>query len=115
VAIMGGTGLVRWFPELFARFLPSQVLVAAQLAHGEEATLAALALFVWHLYNVHLRPGVFPMNWVWLHGKMSVEELREEHAAEHDRLFPPAPAPATPPPPAAPAAAPGNEGGPEKK
>ena len=25
------------------------------------ALLAALAIFVWHFYNVHLRPAIFPM------------------------------------------------------
>jgi cytochrome b subunit of formate dehydrogenase len=87
VAIMGGTGLVRWFPVWFAKFLPGWMLLGAQLAHGEEATLAALALFVWHFYNVHLRPSIFPMNWVWLTGRISIENLREEHGQQYDQLL----------------------------
>jgi cytochrome b subunit of formate dehydrogenase len=86
VAIMFGTGLVRWFPVWFARWMPASVIEACQIAHGDEATLAALALFVWHLYNVHLRPGVFPMSWVWVDGRIDLETLRHEHRAEYEQL-----------------------------
>lgn len=86
VAIMFGTGLVRWFPVGFAAFLPASVIEACQIAHGDEATLAALALFVWHLYNVHLRPSVFPMSWVWIDGRIDLKTLEEEHGAEYDQL-----------------------------
>jgi hypothetical protein len=61
---------------------------AAQIAHGDEATLAALALFVWHLYNVHLRPSVFPMSWTWLDGRIETHALKEEHALEYEATFP---------------------------
>ena len=88
VAIMFGTGLVRWFPVAFSKWIPAGVLEAAQIAHGDEATLAALALFVWHLYNVHLRPSVFPMNWTWLDGRLETHALKEEHALEYDSMFP---------------------------
>ena len=86
VAIMFGTGLVRWFPVWFARWLPASIIEAAQIAHGDEATLAALALFVWHLYNVHLRPSVFPMSWVWVDGKIDVDTLKHEHPLEYAQL-----------------------------
>lgn len=87
VAIMGGTGLVRWFPAAFGAYLPGWALRSAEVAHGEEATLASLALFVWHFYNVHLRPSVFPMNWTWLHGRISLHNMAEEHGKEYERTF----------------------------
>lgn len=87
VAIMGGTGFIRWAPVWFGKWLPAGIIQAAQLAHGEEATLAALALFVWHLYNVHLRPSVFPMSWIWVDGKITVEALKDEHPEEWERLL----------------------------
>jgi hypothetical protein len=62
-------------------------VLGAQLAHGEEATLAGLALFVWHFYNVHLRPSIFPMSWTWLDGKIGIEQLREEHGEVYDQLL----------------------------
>jgi hypothetical protein len=88
VAIMFGTGLVRWFPVLFAKWMPASIIEACQIAHGDEATLAALALFVWHLYNVHLRPSVFPMSWTWLDGRIETHALQEEHALEYAEMFP---------------------------
>lgn len=87
VAIMVGSGFVFWYPAAFTRFLPGWVVLGAQLAHGEEATLAALALFVWHFYNVHLRPSVYPMSWTWLDGKIDIEQLREEHGEVYEELL----------------------------
>jgi cytochrome b subunit of formate dehydrogenase len=86
VAIMAGTGFIRWFPVGFGTWMPTGLIQAAQIAHGEEATLAALALFVWHLYNVHLRPSVFPMSWIWVDGRITEEALEEEHPEEYERL-----------------------------
>ncbi len=82
--IMVGSGAVRWFPTQVMRFAPTWLYEVCYLAHTDEALLAALAIFVWHFYNVHLRPAVFPMSWVFLTGRMSMEEHAEEHAAEHE-------------------------------
>ncbi len=86
VVIMFGTGLMRWFPVFFAKFLPAGFIEGCQIAHGDEATLAALVLFTWHLYNVHLKPAIFPMNWTWIDGRIETSLLREEHRAEYDDL-----------------------------
>ncbi len=84
-AIMIGSGAVRWFPDVVMRHAPPWLYEVAFLAHTDEALLAALAIFVWHFYNVHLRPAVFPMSPVFLTGKLSLREHREDHADEHDR------------------------------
>jgi cytochrome b subunit of formate dehydrogenase len=84
--MMVGTGFVLWFPVFFARFAPHWVLTSAQIIHGEEATLALLFLFVVHFYNAHLKPSIFPMNWVWLTGKMSHAMLKEEHGGQYEEL-----------------------------
>ena len=99
MAIMGGSGLILWFPTLAARILPGSFIAIAQLAHSDEALLAALAIFLWHFYNVHLKPTIFPMSWVWLTGKLTAEALYEEHREEYERRF-------GRQPPAAPAVAP---------
>ena len=39
-----------------------------------------------HFYNAHLKPSIFPMNWVWLTGKMSHAMLKEEHRGQYDDL-----------------------------
>jgi cytochrome b subunit of formate dehydrogenase len=86
IVMMVGTGFLFWFPVFFAKFLPSWVLAAAQIIHGEEATLAILFLFCVHFYNVHLKPSIFPMSWIWLNGQISLEAMRDEHRAEYERL-----------------------------
>ncbi len=87
IIMMVGSGFVFWFPVFFSRFLPTFVLTTAQIIHGEEATLAAIFLFVIHFYNVHLKPSIFPMNWTWLTGQTTLEHMKEEHAAEYERTF----------------------------
>ena len=87
IIMMVGSGFLFWFPAFFSRFLPTFVLTSAQIIHGEEATLAAIFLFVVHFYNVHLKPSIFPMNWTWLTGQTTLEYMKEEHAEEYDRLF----------------------------
>ncbi len=88
IVMMVGTGFVFWFPTFFASYAPSWLITAALIIHGEEATLAILFLFVVHFYNVHLKPSIFPMNWAWLNGRISVEALKHEHPLEYDRLRP---------------------------
>jgi cytochrome b subunit of formate dehydrogenase len=87
IIMMVGSGFVFWFPVFFSRFLPTFVLTSAQIVHGEEATLAAIFLFVVHFYNVHLKPSIFPMNWTWLTGQTTLEYMKEEHPAEYERVF----------------------------
>ena len=84
--MMVGTGFVLCFPVFFAKYAPYWVLTSAQIIHGEEATLALLFLFVVHFYNAHLKPSIFPMNWVWLTGKMSHAMLEEEHRGQYEEI-----------------------------
>ena len=86
IVMMVGTGFIFWFPAWFARWAPSWLITTAQIVHGEEATLAILFLFVVHFYNVHLKPSIFPMNWAWLTGRISLETMKHEHALEYERL-----------------------------
>ena len=88
IVMMVGTGFIFWFPAFFASWAPSWLITAALIIHGEEATLAILFLFVVHFYNVHLKPSIFPMNWAWLNGRISVEALKHEHPLEYERMKP---------------------------
>jgi hypothetical protein len=49
--------------------------------------LIFLVLFIWHIYDVHLSPGVFPMSKIWLTGKISKKELKDEHPREYGEIF----------------------------
>jgi cytochrome b subunit of formate dehydrogenase len=87
IVMMVGTGFIYWYPAWFSSFLPTQVIAAAQIVHGEEATLATLFLFVVHFYNVHLKPSIFPMNWAWLNGRTTIEYMKDEHPLEYEKTF----------------------------
>jgi cytochrome b subunit of formate dehydrogenase len=87
MVVIGGSGIILWFPVQAAIIVPGWFIQIAHIAHGYEALLAALVIFIWHMYNVHLRPGVFPMSSVWLDGKMDEEEMHRYHAAELRRIL----------------------------
>lgn len=83
--IMGVTGLGMWFPEWVKNLFPtaySLLLNAFKEAHAHEALLAFLAIVIWHVYNVHLRPGRFPGTLFWMHGRMNKAEMVDEHPLE---------------------------------
>lgn len=80
------TGLMLWAGTNFMNILPKWVLDLTFLIHGYEGVLLFILLFVWHIYNVHLSPDVFPMSKVWLTGKISLEELKKNHVLEYERL-----------------------------
>jgi cytochrome b subunit of formate dehydrogenase len=86
MAIIGGSGLVLWFPKLFARLLPGWLFNVALLVHGEEALLAVGFIFTIHFFNGHLRPEKFPMDTVIFTGVLPEHEVRDERPTEYDRL-----------------------------
>ena len=87
VFIMGLTGVLLWFQEASIALFPLWVLDIIRIVHGFEAILAFLAIIIWHMYNVHLNPEVFPMSKVWIHGKISKEEMLEHHPLEYEAIL----------------------------
>lgn len=81
--IMIGTGVVQWFPETAAKYVPWLSYSLAAEIHGDEAILATLALLIWHFYNVHFSPSRFPGSWLWFHGNMSRKEMMHDHPLEY--------------------------------
>jgi cytochrome b subunit of formate dehydrogenase len=73
--VMGITGFMLWNPILTTRLLSGSFVPAAKAAHGKEALLAVLAILIWHLYTVHIRH----LNLSMFHGKMTEEEMEDEH------------------------------------
>jgi cytochrome b subunit of formate dehydrogenase len=84
--IIGGSGLLLWFPQFFARVLPGWVYNVALLVHGEEALLATAFIFAIHFFNSHFRPEKFPMDMVMFTGRVSEDDLKHERPAEYERL-----------------------------
>jgi cytochrome b subunit of formate dehydrogenase len=86
MGIIGGSGLVLWFPERFAHVLPGRFFNIAMLIHGEEALLAVGFIFTIHFFNSHLRPEKFPMDSVIFTGRVTEREMLEERQDEYERL-----------------------------
>jgi cytochrome b subunit of formate dehydrogenase len=84
IAVIGSTGLMLWFPELFTNFLPGSLINIASIIHSDEALLAVGFIFTVHFFNTHLRPEKFPMDIVIFTGRMDVEELRFDKPEEYE-------------------------------
>jgi formate dehydrogenase subunit gamma len=82
MVIMALTGFMMWNPIATTRFLPGEIIPAAKVAHGGEAILAVLAIFLWHFYNVHIKHW----NWSMIKGTMTRHEMEAEHALELENI-----------------------------
>ncbi len=80
------TGLILYFPIAFTRFFPGELVPAAKAAHGNEGLMAFLVVILWHIYNAHLNPDVFPFDTTIFSGRISRERMRHEHPLEYDRM-----------------------------
>jgi cytochrome b subunit of formate dehydrogenase len=85
-AIIGGTGLLLWFPEFFSGFMPGWMFNVATVVHGYEALLAVGFIFTIHFFNAHLRMDKFPVDDVIFTGQLSEEEFKHERPAEYARM-----------------------------
>jgi len=84
--IIGGSGLLLWFPVFFSRVLPGWMFNIAALVHGEEALLAVGFIFTFHFFNGHLRPEKFPMDTGVFTGRIPEHELKGERAVQYERM-----------------------------
>jgi cytochrome b subunit of formate dehydrogenase/nitrate/TMAO reductase-like tetraheme cytochrome c subunit len=86
VGMIGLSGLVLWFPQFFAKFLPGWAFNVAMIIHSDEAILATGFIFAIHFFNSHLRPEKFPMDFVVFTGRMHLDEFQHERPLEYERL-----------------------------
>ncbi|MFV2055205.1 MAG: formate dehydrogenase subunit gamma, partial [Thiohalomonadales bacterium] len=84
--VIGTSGIVLWYSDTLVNFLPGWMFNLASLAHGLEAFLAVMTLFVVHFFNNHFRPAKFPLDTVMFTGKWDLEELKEERPLHYQRL-----------------------------
>ncbi len=87
IVIIGSSGMIRWHKEFISRFVSGEIINYAVIAHGDEALLAALFLFIWHFYNVHYSTSVFPMGTVFLTGYLSEDLMIHEHYAHYVEIM----------------------------
>jgi cytochrome b subunit of formate dehydrogenase len=86
VAVIGFSGLILWFPEIFTSVLPGWMINVAQIIHSDEALLAVGFIFTIHFFNTHLRPESFPMDTVIFTGYVSMEEYKADRPREFAEL-----------------------------
>ncbi len=84
--IIGGTGLMMWYPVLTAKLLPGIFLNIALVIHSNEALLAVGVIFIFvHLFSAHLKPGSFPLDKVIFDGSLPFREYAHERPVEYER------------------------------
>ena len=79
VPVIGLSGVVLWGQDFFTQFLPGNTLNFCLIAHSDEALLATIVIFLWHLYNTHLKLEHLPMGMSWLTGTKKEDEISGEH------------------------------------
>jgi len=84
--VMAVTGVMLWAKVFVGNHMARWWLDVATAIHLYEAILATLAIIVWHFYQVFFDPDVYPMNWAWWDGKMTLHHYRGEHGLDNGIL-----------------------------
>ena len=84
--VIGSTGFLLWFPELFTILFPGWLVNVATIIHSDEALLAVAFIFTIHFFNTHFRLDKFPMDPVIFTGRVPVEELKRDKPREYERM-----------------------------
>ncbi len=84
--LMAVTGFCMWFANDFLRHFPKIFLDIAALIHFYEAWLAVGTIVIWHFYYMIFDPEAYPMNWSWVTGNITEDDLRKRHPLEYERL-----------------------------
>jgi cytochrome b subunit of formate dehydrogenase len=75
--LIGISGLMMWYPNLFCLVLPGMALNVAKMVHSEFAIYVASFLFLIHFFHAHFRPEKFPLDLSVMTGMVSEEHLRK--------------------------------------
>jgi cytochrome b subunit of formate dehydrogenase len=86
-SILTLSGCCLLFPEFMVKYIPFAKVSfnVLRLMHGEESILAFLVIALWHMYNVHIAPGRFPLQWTFWNGRIAKDHQIEEHFLEYER------------------------------
>jgi formate dehydrogenase subunit gamma len=81
---MVATGLALYYPVIVTRWLPGEFIPMSKVIHSNEGLMAFLIVILWHIYNAHLAPEVFPFDTSIFTGKISRERLEHDHPLDDD-------------------------------
>jgi len=81
--LMSATGVIMWSESRWSKF----IFDIATLVHGMEAILACLAIMIWHLYEIHLKPHKSPIDNVWITGVIDEEEMKAEYLFHYKKIM----------------------------
>lgn len=80
IAILGIPGII------MAIYGPAVLDGVLWVMHVKEAVLAVVFLLLVHITYTHFNPTVFPLNTVFIHGKMPLRQVEEEHPEWYEEL-----------------------------
>jgi cytochrome b subunit of formate dehydrogenase len=86
VAVIGGTGMLLWWPTIFTLILPGWAINVATTIHSDEALLAVGFIFTVHFFNTHFRPEKFPIDTVVFTGGVPLEEFKQDRPREYREM-----------------------------
>lgn len=75
--VIGISGLMSWYPNVFCIVLPGSALNVAKMVHSQFSLYIASFLFLIHYFHAHFRPEKFPMDPSVLTGMVSEQHLRK--------------------------------------
>ncbi len=81
-ALMAASGIVLWGGPKTLEFLPLWERNLVLVLHSNQAQFILVVLILWHLYDVHLANGNFPMNPAWLTGRKKASVSGRQHRRE---------------------------------
>lgn len=84
--LMALSGLVLWFKAEALNAFPKAFFDLVLLVHSEQAQLIFILFILWHVYDVHVAEGNFPMNPSWITGKMREDVFKRQHGATWEAM-----------------------------
>ncbi len=84
--VMGASGAVLWSPQASVGLFSKRFVDLMLVVHSSQAQVIFILFILWHLYDIHLAGGNFPMNPAWLTGKMREDLFKAQHGAEWDAM-----------------------------